>query len=238
MLLFYVRHGDPIYNPDSLTPLGKRQAEAVGKRLSLFGVDEIYSSTSQRAIDTATPTAEMMKKEITQLDFANEGHAWREITAKDDEGNTKWLFSIKKFVDLFNTPEVQALGYEWYEHPEFKACNLKPGLDRIKNAASEFIESLGYRQIGNLGKYEIVNRNNKRVALFAHAGFGLTFLSFVLGIPYPLFATHFDLSHSSMTVIEFQEIDGYAYPKVLTHSSDSHLYKEGLPTRYNNRIAF
>ena len=33
MLFFYVRHGDPIYNPDSLTPLGQRQAEAVGKRL-------------------------------------------------------------------------------------------------------------------------------------------------------------------------------------------------------------
>lgn len=38
MLLFYVRHGDPIYNPDSLTPLGERQAEAVAKRLALHGV--------------------------------------------------------------------------------------------------------------------------------------------------------------------------------------------------------
>ena len=26
MLLFVVRHGDPIYDPDSLTPLGKLQA--------------------------------------------------------------------------------------------------------------------------------------------------------------------------------------------------------------------
>ena len=33
MIFFYVRHGDPIYNPDSLTPLGERQAEAVAKRL-------------------------------------------------------------------------------------------------------------------------------------------------------------------------------------------------------------
>ena len=28
MLLFYLRHGDPIDNPDSLTPLGMRQADA------------------------------------------------------------------------------------------------------------------------------------------------------------------------------------------------------------------
>ena len=33
MLLFYIRHGDPVYDPDSLTPLGLKQAEAVAKRL-------------------------------------------------------------------------------------------------------------------------------------------------------------------------------------------------------------
>ena len=42
MLLYYIRHGDPIYNPDQLTPLGKRQAEAIGKRLAIHGIDKIY----------------------------------------------------------------------------------------------------------------------------------------------------------------------------------------------------
>ena len=56
MLLYFIRHGDPIYNPDSLTPLGERQAEAVAKRLALFGVNKIYASTSNRAILTATLT--------------------------------------------------------------------------------------------------------------------------------------------------------------------------------------
>ena len=55
MLLYYVRHGDPIYDPDSLTPLGARQAEAVAKRLARYGLDEIYVSSSQRAKDTAKP---------------------------------------------------------------------------------------------------------------------------------------------------------------------------------------
>ena len=39
MLLFYIRHGDPIYHPDNLTPLGLRQAESVAKRLALFGIE-------------------------------------------------------------------------------------------------------------------------------------------------------------------------------------------------------
>ena len=159
------------------------------------------------------------------------------MTAKHATGTKKDARSAPDEVRRFASHVKSIMGTSEKNTLSF-APNLKPGLDRIKNAASDFIESLGYRQIGNLGKYEIVNKNDKRIALFAHAGFGLTFLSFILGIPYPLFATHFDLGHSGMTVIEFQEIDGYAYPKVLTLSSDSHLYKEGLPTRYNNRIAF
>ena len=32
MLLYYVRHGDPIYNPDSLTELGHSQADALDRK--------------------------------------------------------------------------------------------------------------------------------------------------------------------------------------------------------------
>lgn len=39
MILYYIRHADPIYDPDSLTPLGIRQAEALAKRLALYGVE-------------------------------------------------------------------------------------------------------------------------------------------------------------------------------------------------------
>ena len=41
MLLFIVRHGDPIYNPDSLTPKGHLQAQALAKRFAVNGLDEI-----------------------------------------------------------------------------------------------------------------------------------------------------------------------------------------------------
>ena len=41
MLLYYIRHADPIYEPDSLTPLGERQAEALSRRLARFGLDEL-----------------------------------------------------------------------------------------------------------------------------------------------------------------------------------------------------
>lgn len=238
MLLFYVRHGDPIYNPDSLTPLGERQAEAVGKMLRSLRIDDVYASTSNRAQLTAKPLCEIAKKEMTLLDFANEGYAWRELTcfSKARDCNT-WLFFAPEMKELFHTPEIIALGQRWYEHPVFKSEEFKDkdyasGIARIQAGADEFIESLGYKRVSD-GKYEVVEHNDKRVAFFAHQGFGLAFLSCLVGIPYPMFCSHFDICTSGVTVVEFNNDGGYSYPRILTLSSAAHLYKEGLPTRYN-----
>lgn len=237
MLFFYVRHGDPIYSPDELTPLGRRQAEAVSKRLAMHGIDRIYASTSNRAMQTAQPTCEILKKEMTLLDFANESHAWQEL-AVEYEGRRSWLFQNKRFLELFTTKEIRDLGDKWYEHPEFAKYDLKKGLDRVSDESDKFFAELGYEHDRLTGKYKITRPNNERVALFAHQGFGIAFLSAVLDIPYPMIGKHFDMCHTGVTVIEFADRGGYAIPKVLTLSSDSHIYREGLPTNYNNYIRF
>ena len=85
---------------------------------------------------------------------------------------------------------------------------------------------------------ERFNKCDDRVALFAHQGFGLAFLSCVLDIPYPLMSTRFDMSHTGMTVIEFQQSEDFCLPRILSLANDSHLYREGLPTKYNNRLYF
>ena len=237
MLFFYIRHADPIYSPDSLTKQGELQASALAKRLALYGIDKIYASTSNRAQMTARPTADLLNKEVELLDFAKEGYAWGEFTIEIEPGKRQWFFQNQGVKELFHSDEVIALGEEWYKHPGFASCSSKSGLDRIGTASDELFESLGYRHLGN-GRYQVVNKTDERIALFAHQGFGLAFLSHVLGIPYPMFASHFDIGHSGMTVIEFRDDGGYSYPKVLTLSNDAHLLREGLPTKYNNRIYF
>ena len=238
MLFFYVRHGDPIYNPDSLTPRGERQAEAVSKRLAMYGIDKIYSSTSNRAYLTAKPTADILKLEIEQLDFAREGHAWNELTVVDDDEKRRWCFQSAATRKLFVSDEIKKLGDNWFEHPKFKDTKAKSGIERITNASDDFFKSLGYEHIAGTGAYKVLNDNKERVAFFAHQGFGLAFLSCLLDIPYPQFSMHFDMGHSGVTVIEFKNEDGIAIPRILTLSNDSHIYKEGLPTKYQNQIYF
>lgn len=233
MIFFYIRHGEPIYTPDSLTPLGIKQAEAVSKRLSVYGLDKIFSSTSNRAIQTAQPTCEALNKEPTLLDFANEKWAWEELVVIRD-GKKRWLFQDDEMRELFADSSVISLGYEWYNHPSL--ASYKKGFERVQKCSDEFFKTLGYEHIRNTGKYNIITPNNERVALFAHQGFGIAFLSAMLDIPYPIAANHFDMCHSGITAIEFEEKNGYAIPRILTLSSDSHLYKENLPTKYNGRV--
>ena len=239
MIFYYVRHGDPIYNPDSLTPLGERQAEALAKRLALYGVDKVYASTSNRAILTSKPTCEILKKEPELLDFANEMHVWSEFTTERLDGNgDTWLFHHPEIIELFNSPEIRDLGDRWFDHPRFEGRDYKKGVDRVYDDVDAFLKNLGYEHIRHTGKYRVINSNDQRVALFAHQGFFMAFMSCLLDIPYPWFSTHFDTCHSGLTVVEFKEVDGYCVPKILTLSSDSHIYREGLPTKYNNEFYF
>ena len=194
MLFFYVRHGDPIYDPDSLTPLGERQAEAVAKRLAMHGVHKIYASTSNRAMMTAEPTCEILKMDKTLVDFANEHYAWQQLTVNQKDGGCKWAFDDKETKKLFTDPEVLGLGHNWYDHPAFANTKFKEGIERIQNASDEFFKALGYEHIKGTGVYKVVEPNAARVAMFAHQGFGLAFLSCILEVTNGVFLASGNIS--------------------------------------------
>ena len=241
MLLFYIRHGDPIYNPDQLTPLGHRQAEAVAKRLALFGVDRIYSSDSVRAMQTAQPTCELLRKRKKLISDFNEEYAYRDSFVVDTDGEKHWPWSSSELRRLMLSREVRALGDAWYEHPEIEALrDFRPVLDRIGTAADEWLAALGYHHDREAGRYTVTAENpDERIALFAHEGVGKFLMSHLLDIPFPLYAMNFEMQHSGMTVIEFKTWkDGSTNARVLTLSNDSHLYRDGLPLDYRHSIRF
>lgn len=233
MRLYYVRHGDPIYNPDSLTPLGHRQAEAMAHRMSLRGLDRIYSSTSIRAQQTAQPTAEVLKKEVTLLDWAHENHAWAELSYEFEPGKRTWVWGQGKFRLAMQAPEVRALGRRWYEHPMFKEYpSFGEGIQRIQREADAFLASHGYVHDLEKNIYISEGGNHENIGFFAHEGFGLAFLSCILDIPYPMFSTHFALHHTRMNVIEFPVAAGPVVPNMLQFGGDAHLFADRLPCIY------
>lgn len=240
MIFYYVRHGDPIYDPNMLTPLGVRQAEAVAKRISRYPIDEIYASNSNRAMETAKPLTELMKKEMVLLPWASEEVAWEEMTIldPDDNFNKKWCFAAPKVKDFFLSPEGLTIGDNWMEHEMFKGTTIVDGYMRIRKETREFFKNQGFEFDEKLGKYKVTKKNDKRVVMYAHHGFGMAFMSNILNIPYPIMTTRFDYTHSTIQLILFDETKEYCNPVMITHGNDAHMYAENLPTRFENRIYY
>lgn len=237
MLLFYVRHGDPTYDKqDNLTPKGFEQVEALAKRFAVNGLDELYVSPMNRARQSVAPTELALGKTATVIDWLSEGYAWEHATICEN-GTTKWLYQNERCKKLFVTDEVNRLGNEWYKHPAFANDKYKQGVCEMRKYVTEFLHGLGYDYDSNRHLYVTGNVNdNRRIGVFAHEGIGMLFLSTLLEIPYPMFVSRFYVGHSAVTVIEFSPNKTEVIPHALQVSNDSHLYKEGLPTDYQNRV--
>ena len=235
MLLFIVRHGDPIYNPDSLTPKGHLQAHALAKRFAVNGLDKIYSSPLIRAQQTAQPTCDILGLPMQIEEWTSESLAAESFFVTRPDGSRGWVFHQNP--TILKNDDSHTLVDNWYEADYLKSYNndFKGGYERIKNASDEFLARHGYKREGSV--YKIINPNEERIAVFCHQGFGVTWLSHLLGIPPHIFWTSFDLTHSSVTVLNFKNFEnGLTTPMCLQLSDMSHIFADRLPFKHNNSI--
>ena len=231
MLLYVIRHGDPDYANDSLKPLGKLQAQAVGKRLATYGFDRIYSSPMGRAKETAQPLCDLLHMEMEIEPWTSEAEAFKDFAMVHPNGRRTWVFHGKN--TILREPENLKV-QPWYDAPCFRDVpNAKSNFERIIAGSDDFLARQGYVREG--GMYRIERPNEDRVALFCHQGFSTLWFSHLLQIPPQLFWSTFDVTHSSVSVFQFVNYtDGKTVPKCLCLSDMSHIYAEGLPMRYNN----
>lgn len=230
MLLYIIRHGDPDYSTDSLTPKGILQAEAVGKRMLHAGIDRIFSSPMGRARQTAEPACRLLG-----LDYAVE--EWtHEI---DDERLTTYPNGVPASVNLIqNTYFLESGGFDVsfsnsFSTPPLRQSRMDEACSYIWKNGKDFLERLGYREEN--GVYRILQENEEKVALFCHAAFAKAWISMLLRIPLHIMCASFNYCHTGVTVLEFKNnSNGITAPRCLCYSDMSHYYKEGLETRYNN----
>lgn len=234
MLLYIIRHGDPIYVTDTLTEKGKLQAEAVGKRMLDAGINEIYASPMGRAKDTAAPACRMLGLPMHIEQWAHEIEDER-LTPFPD-GKLKSISNVqnsafreKGFIDL---PYDRAM-----ECQVLQETKMDEAIEYIETNGRAFLERLGYKEEN--GVYRILRNNEDKVALFCHAAFARAWISRLLHIPLHLMWAGLDYTHTGVTVINFKNYkDGFTAPRVLCYSDVSHLYAAGLELNYNNHTPF
>ena len=231
MILYIVRHGDPIYETDSLTELGKKQAEAVGKRIFDAKVDKIFSSPMGRAMETAEPSCRLLGLPKQIENWTHE--IGDERLTPFPDGNMKSIAFVQNTYyrenGNINLPYERA-----YECTGICDSRINEAVDFIEKNGKIFLEKLGYKEEN--GIYRILRENDEKIALFCHAAFARTWISVLLHIPLHIMWASFDYTHTGVTVLEFANNEnGVTAPKCLCYSDVSHLYKSGINLLYNNR---
>lgn len=229
MIIYYIRHGEPNYELDCLTELGKKQAESLSNRLAKLHIDEIYVSPIHRAQETAEPTVKKFGIAPVTLEFLSEGMAWKHYAREFQKGKPCWLFLEKDLIGYLNSPEVISLGNKWYDAPRLKQYGFEQSDSYFKTEVHSFMEKQGYKWDEESNTYIEVSPNDKRILMFAHEGNSKAFLSALLNLPYPFVSTHFEFGHTCIHRIIIKPIsenDKHCIPRFYGMSVSEHLYND------------
>lgn len=198
MRLIFVRHGDPNYAENCLTPIGHLQAQAVAKRLINEGIDRICASPIKRAWDTALYIAEPLGLEVEQCDFMREiewgieklwrsGHPWD--TADD---------MVAKGMEIMDA--------DWASHEPF--CNnlVIDSMQKVQQGFDAWLATCGYVREGSF--YRVHKGSKETVAMVSHAGSSSAVLAHLFNLPFPFVCAAIKPGFTSVTIVSFGEEDG------------------------------
>lgn len=222
MRLLIIRHGDPDYEHDSLTPQGWKEAELLSKRLTKLDIRAFYVSPLGRAKDTASFTLRKLNRTATECE---------------------WL---KEFIVPIDRPDVTAhrmiawdwlpqdwLGEEqffdrdqWMDHPVMQAADMRAEYTRVTRLFDELLAGHGYVREGAYYRAERANRDT--LAFFCHFGLECVLLSHLMHVSPMILWHQMCAAPSSVTTVYTEERrEGIANFRVSSFGDVSHLYAGG-----------
>lgn len=217
MRIVFVRHGEPDYDLDILTPRGTLQAEAAAKRLERENITAVYSSPQGRAQLTAAPLAKLLKLPVITLDFMHEINSGDANGKKMPLNGSPWLLSEKMLAE--ENEEITLDG--WRGHPYFKNNLASRCYDYVASEFDKWLETLGYRREGR--RYRCLVENDRTVALFSHGGSGACALSRTLNLPFNYMLAAMQYGFTSVTVLRYPGKAGeLTYPRIELFNDMAH----------------
>ncbi len=218
MRILFVRHGEPDYEKDCLTPRGRQQAREAAKRLEREGINEIYASPCGRAYETAQATAELLGLPVTVLDYMHE-ISWGGPGIP--EGGHLWTLSDRMLEEGFDFHTK-----DWREHPYFKENSALGCYDLISEKIDAFLLPYGYRHQGMRYFCEAAEPAgaSRTIAVFSHGGSGACAMAHLLGIPFPYYLCVYPYDYTSVISLDFPYREGcFVHPRVELFGDAEHI---------------
>ncbi len=230
MKILIVRHADPDYSIDSLTPTGWEEAKLLVPRMKALDVKAFYISPLGRAQDTASVTLQAMDRSARTLPWLREfGPRIRKPGMDHDTCVWDWLPAD------WTSDERSFHKDAWLETPFAAPYDVQKELDWVYDGLDALTAEHGYVREGNL--YRAAAPNEDTIVLFCHFGLECVLLSRLLNIS-PLVLWHGTAAAptSVTTLVTEERRPGVAYFRMTGFGDISHLYAAGQAPSFSARF--
>lgn len=221
MKILIIRHGDPDYAHDSLTPRGWREAELLSQRLVKQPADAYYVSPLGRARDTARPAMEKLGAQARVLPWLHEFHG---TVVNPNTGDKMIPWNL---MPQYWTAQPELYDKEaWVSNGLYRTGDVEAVYRETARGMDELLAQWGYERHGAL--YRCEANTDKTIVLFCHFALGMAILSHMLGVsPTVMWQCFFMPTSSVTTLITEERAKGEVFFKCMQLGDTSHLYAAG-----------
>ena len=231
MKLIIVRHGDPDYEHDTLTEIGRAEAQCLAERLKQHpDIAAFYVSPLGRAQDTAAYTLEALHREAETLPWLREFHA---PILHPDTGNFRvpwdWLPEYWTKESAFYDKDA------WAQTGIMQEYGVGDGAQRVYQGLDALLAKHGYVRDGMI--YRAERPNMDTIVLFCHFGVECVMLSHLIGASPVVLWQGLCAAPTAVTVLSTEERrDGIAAFRINTFGDTGHLFAAGREPSFSARF--
>ena len=238
MRIIFIRHGDPDYANDALTPKGVTEAKLLSDRIVKWDAEQynFYCSPLGRARQTASYTLERIGKQSVTYNWLKEFSYFIEDPVTGRIG-VPWDFMPEYWTEI---PQM-------YDREEWKKTDiyrsnpeLLPAYQEVCDGLDGLLKEYGYERHRNYyintnaaGQHDISQNTAPKhdtIVIFCHLGITCVMMSHLLGISPVLLFHSLYLAPTSVTILNTEErMNNAAYFRAQTIGDTRHLIQGGEP---------
>ena len=199
MRILLIRHAEPDYTVDSLTPKGRVEAELLSRRMVKYDVRDFYVSPLGRAKDTAAYTLEKLGREAETLPWLREFRGSYPDPETGERRIVAWDVKPRIWTAFPGVTQIDT----WCDTPAFAGGDVKEIWQETTAGVDELLGRYGYVKDGPVWKCE--NNGDFTIALFCHFGISMAILGYLTDVSPMVLWQHTMCLPSSVTEVVTEE---------------------------------
>ena len=221
MRILLIRHAEPDYTVDSLTPKGRNEAELLSRRLLHYDIHDFFVSPLGRARDTAAYTLSGMGRTAETLPWLAEFRG-RCVDPETGKKRLPWDLPPRLWSGLPGAWDIRA----WADTPLFAGSNVRQIWNETIDGTEALLARYGFHRDGPVWLCE--KNARETIALFCHFGISMAVIGILTGIsPLVLWHRVLTLPSSVSELVTEERVRGEVSFRITRLGDITHLESSG-----------